>query len=1361
MAFAGSFASSRPFSGLHDAPVAESYASSSRAKPPPPRPSLDLPALQEASRLIQEQFIKDAQIVPDLGDMLSMTPGQSSASYTIFPGDYRVPYQKRKHVGIPPALWEHFQTSKFICHMGIMAEIERAWIALDHKLFLWDYIEGQELSSFVEQPDVITHVALVKPKPNVFVDEITSLLVICTQVSVVLLGLSSQASAGPDYRKHKEIKLYATDMSVSTDGVEMTSVTGTEDGRIFMCGVGDGCVYELHYQEKEVWFGKRFHLVNHSAGAIPSFIPLFRTAHNEERVISVVFDQARNYIYTLSEHNWISVWKPEPNKVLRKVQTLSNLQKQAQDKAPGAPALLQGLRLLSLHVIEQRESKSGIQLVALSQNGVRLYFSSAPASYGGYGYGVQYGPVEPKQLHLIHVRLPPMNLVHPDEQLRPHAAPVYGTMPQTVPGSSPWIVKDLTAAAYVDGLLVAAQPSDVDGKDFILGISPDLSRIGSLGQAQPPSAPQAPAPSYYHPAATGGYLPPPTTSRPPLTEQATLLYVEGTIWAIASSETNGPAPAIASTSPQPVTTNDLATQFSHPQHEFIIVTNVGISHLVKRRTLDYLRDAIEEALSEGNLQPIIDFRDSFGRDQTCAMLLALASGNTFLATEKNRHSLYDDVGTVGSEMAALAKQAFYDLADRPIWVDRGYGGDGQGNVIFSGRREGLALYFARLVRPLWRARITKTGPSGQSSNFDDRTLVAVQRNLYALKNMLDSNPQLFSSTPSDQVGAGGRQHAEHDAWKVEAASVSHLHALIGRTAEAIAFVLLLIDYHLGDLVAQCDKDTQTLISSLTYEELIAAESGLHVSRMLVNVIINSQIGQQISIDTVSEILQQRCGSFCSADDVMLYKAQENVRKAVDLRDPNEKQVVLGESLRLFTRAARVIEFEKLREICGDYQHLNYVKGAIELPLQCAAVADEDNVGLNYWLSGSPANDPRSDLLEKRRKCYELIIHSLLVFDEQCAKNPARQDFEEVRSLAYELSLSSEDPVFHSHLYEWMVKQGMTDRLLELRPFFLEAHLLREPASADKYQLLWQLYVKNGQYLKAAEVLAALARSFEFDLPLQARLEFLTLAVSNAKSHPVSVNGKHEAAIAFLSELGDQLEVAQVQMELFYTLLPRIDEPGEVGEQIQLLQKRLFNVTELYQLYAEPFDLSSIKLLILHVSEHRDEAIVKPIWNAIFDEVTSTGTPDEQADRLSSIIVTHGRRFYPSECAFPLRYAATLLVKFTLSNIDVRPPGWAPRVLKECGVPYSEIWDILHEMYESQVPPFSNQQNIQAVSSDIAIVLKDWVEDARRPQSSLSRGDLPVDLIDRSITKYIEELAPDRKETKAVFEDVKRQLHRYW
>lgn len=87
-----------------------------------------------------------------------------------------------------------------------------------------------------------------------------------------------------------------------------------------------------------------------------------------------------------------------------------------------------------------------------------------------------------------------------------------------------------------------------------------------------------------------------------------------------------------------------------------------------------------------------------------------------------------------------------------------------------------------------------------------------------------------------------------------------------------------------------------------------------ISRALVNVVIDQQIGQQISVclrltdnveqlayvkqvDTISDVLQSRCGSFCSTDDVMLYKAKENIRKAAETHDAVEKQRCLGEALR--------------------------------------------------------------------------------------------------------------------------------------------------------------------------------------------------------------------------------------------------------------------------------------------------------------------------------------------------------------------------------------------------------------------------------------------------------------------------------
>lgn len=82
-----------------------------------------------------------------------------------------------------------------------------------------------------------------------------------------------------------------------------------------------------------------------------------------------------------------------------------------------------------------------------------------------------------------------------------------------------------------------------------------------------------------------------------------------------------------------------------------------------------------------------------------------------------------------------------------------------------------------------------------------------------------------------------------------------------------------------------------------------------------------------------------------------------------------------------------------------------------------------------------------------------------------------------------------------------------------------------------------------------------------DLSLDARLEYLTLAVGNAKSHPISVGGRHETAIAFLTDLEEKLDVAQVQLELYNTLVPHLNDSGEAGEKMKILSKTLLTMTE--------------------------------------------------------------------------------------------------------------------------------------------------------------------------------------------------------
>lgn len=85
--------------------------------------------------------------------------------------------------------------------------------------------------------------------------------------------------------------------------------------------------------------------------------------------------------------------------------------------------------------------------------------------------------------------------------------------------------------------------------------------------------------------------------------------------------------------------------------------------------------------------------------------------------------------------------------------------------------------------------------------------------------------------------------------------------------------------------------------------------------------------------------------------------------------------------------------------------------------------------------------------------------------------------------------------------------------------------------------------------------------YSTDLLLDKRLEYLTLAVGNAKSHPVTIGGRHETAISFLTNLEEKLDVAQAQLEVYNALSPHMNDPGEAGEKIKYLSKTLLTMSE--------------------------------------------------------------------------------------------------------------------------------------------------------------------------------------------------------
>ena len=54
-------------------------------------------------------------------------------------------------------MWLHvflatFAATNVTSHMGLMPEIARVWITIDHNLFLWDYVEGCVSQRFYHPP---------------------------------------------------------------------------------------------------------------------------------------------------------------------------------------------------------------------------------------------------------------------------------------------------------------------------------------------------------------------------------------------------------------------------------------------------------------------------------------------------------------------------------------------------------------------------------------------------------------------------------------------------------------------------------------------------------------------------------------------------------------------------------------------------------------------------------------------------------------------------------------------------------------------------------------------------------------------------------------------------------------------------------------------------------------------------------------------------------------------------------------------------------------------------------------------------------------------------------------------------------
>lgn len=138
----------------------------------------------------------------------------------------------------------------------------------------------------------------------------------------------------------------------------------------------------------------------------------------------------------------------------------------------------------------------------------------------------------------------------------------------------------------------------------------------------------------------------------------------------------------------------------------------------------------------------------------------------------------------------------------------------------------------------------------------------------------------------------------------------------------------------------------------------------------------------------------------------MYKAEESIRRAESSRDPLDRKEHLNESLRLFSRAAGSIAISRLQDVARRYRSQDFtagelryyvgrsfnssysIKGAVELPLRCAAELDPDDKASDFVRDGEHPSDPRKAFYTQRMECYALVIETLGELDQALDKATA-------------------------------------------------------------------------------------------------------------------------------------------------------------------------------------------------------------------------------------------------------------------------------------------------------------------------------------------------------------------------------------
>ncbi|NXU47237.1 NU155 protein, partial [Turnix velox] len=1197
--------------------------------------------------------------------------GMSDMDYPLQgPGSLSIPnlpeVSSVRRVPLPPELVEQFGHMQCNCMMGVFPEISRAWLTIDSDIYIWNYEDGGDLAYFDGLSETILAVGLVKPKAGIFQPHVQHLLVLATPVDIVILGLSCsniQAGTGSlnDSMSGGMQLLPDPLYSLPSDNTYILAITSTDNGRIFLAGK-DGCLYEVAYQAEAGWFSQRCRKINHSKSLLSFLIPslLQFTFSEDDPLVQIAIDNSRNTLYTRSEKGVLQVYDlGQDGQGMTRVTSLSqnaivsaagNIARTI-DRSVFKP-------IVQIAVIENSESID-CQLLAVTHAGVRLYFSTSQ---------FKHPTARPSMLTLVHVRLPPgfsasSNVEKPAKVHR---------------------------ALYSKGVLLMTASENEDN-DILWCINHDSFPF-----------------------------------QKPLMETQMTTHVDGHSWALSAIDEFKVQKIVTPLNKDVIPITDspvVVQQHMLPPKKFVLLSAQGSFMFHKLRPVDQLRHLLVSNTG-GDGEEIERFFKLHQEDQACATCLILACSNAACDREVSAWatraffryggeaqmrfpSALPSPSNVGPILGSSvpASKIFYlhsseycvpifTLGLQPVSMSTQLFPSGNSvshsgtsisgmmgpEIVFSGRHNGICIYFARIIGNIWDGSIVveRVFKSGNreivtvESSVPSHVLECVLQKLKGLEEFLDRSSQFATvgalgnpSTPanlqrrllgfmwpdggsSQQVQQELQRKYHAEAQLSEKTSLQGIQQLVRKTCQALALWKLLCEHQFSVVVGELQKELQEHLKITAFKDLVIRDREL--TGALIASLINCYIRDNAAVDGIIAHLQDICPLLYSTDDAVCSKANELLQRSRQAQSKLEKEKMLRESLKEYQKISNQVD---LANVCAQYRQVRFYEGVVELSLTAAEKKDPQGLGLHFYKNGEPEEDAVGlQAFQERQafiffcciyrlnsyKCITDTLQELVNQSKAAPQSPsvpkkpgppmlssdpnmlsneeAGHHFEQMLKLAQR----STDELFSIALYNWLIQADLADKLLQVTAPFLEPYLVRmtkiDQNKVRYMDLLWRYFEKNRNFSNAARVLAKLADLHSTEISLQQRLEYIARAILSAKSS--TAISSIAADGEFLHELEEKMEVARIQLQIQETLQRQYSHHSSVQDAISQLDAELMDITKLYGEFADPFKLSECKLAIIHCAGHSDPILVQTLWQEIIEKELSDSVSLSPADRMQAL-----------------------------------------------------------------------------------------------------------------------------------------------